>query len=77
MARSFNSNFVSANTQGFLNFRDAPYYAIADGYTDNRAALQSIINDAREQGKAVYIPSGEYVARKQFTAQQVIYIGEM
>ncbi len=42
------------------NAKDAPYNAVGDGVTDDRAALQSAIN-ASQPGDIVYLPAGTYL----------------
>lgn len=39
---------------------EAPYYAVGDGATDNTAALQAAIDDAKASGRNIYVPPGEF-----------------
>ncbi|HWY29906.1 MAG TPA: discoidin domain-containing protein [Candidatus Acidoferrum sp.] len=56
-------NVGPANTQpaNSLCITNAPYHADPTFTTDSFAAIQNCVNDARAQGKAVWIPPGKFM----------------
>jgi len=52
-----------------INVKDAPYNAVADGITDDRAAIQRALDSGYTQKRAVYMPSGTYLM------STTIYVG--
>jgi Pectate lyase superfamily protein len=53
--------FASSPIKPALNIKDKPFFAIGDGITDDRAAIQSAIDAARDAGGGeVLLPAGTY-----------------
>jgi len=44
-----------------INVKDAPYNATGNGSTDDKAAIQSALNDVPASGGAVFFPPGDYL----------------
>lgn len=54
-------NKIERNTPRLYNVKDTRYGAVADGVTDDTAAIQNAINDANTAGGGiVYLPPGTY-----------------
>lgn len=49
-----------AKPANFLDVTAAPYNAVGNGTADNTTAIQNAINDAKAQGKGVWIPAGTF-----------------
>ncbi len=58
----------------WLTITNSPYNAVGNGVTDATTALQNCINDARNQGKGVWIPPGNYVISADINNLQNITI---
>jgi len=50
-------------TLGFLDVTKAPYQARGDGVSDDTAALQRALKDARDARLVVWLPGGTYLVR--------------
>jgi hypothetical protein len=55
----------------FLDITAAPYYAVGNGTTDNTTAIQNAINDAKAQGKGVWIPAGTFLITSRLNVDNV------
>jgi hypothetical protein len=53
----------AAAAAGFLDVTKAPYLARGDGVSDDTAALQRALDDARDARLVVWLPAGTYLVR--------------
>ncbi|BCL77771.1 hypothetical protein ccbrp13_02360 [Ktedonobacteria bacterium brp13] len=60
---------------GAISVTAAPYNADPTGAVDATAAIQSAVNDGSSQGKAVYIPQGNYLVTSHIVVNNVTLTG--
>jgi hypothetical protein len=63
---------LAAARSGLLDITASPYSADPGGKTDCTAVLQKALNDAEENGMAVYLPVGRYLVSDTLQAKQNI-----
>lgn len=69
------NSIVNSSGFGVLNVTEAPYSATGDGSTDDRAAIQSALDDAVTSGAAVYFPPGVYIVGKSPSGAWCLTVG--
>lgn len=50
-----------------INVKDSPYSAVGNGTADDTTAIKNATDDARNAGRAVYIPAGTYKVSNSIT----------
>lgn len=59
----------------FLNITASPYNCVGDGTTDNQTALQNAFNDGAAQGKAVFVPAGNFAHSNTLSISGITVFG--
>jgi len=50
----------TAVTNGVVNVKDSPYFAVGNGVADDTSAIQSAIYACQQSGYSLYLPAGTY-----------------
>ena len=61
-------------TNGVVNVKDAPYFAVGNNDTDDTDAIQSAIYACQQSGYSLYLPAGTYKTTNTLTITTTIHI---